>query len=204
MEGFANPNGVGWGHAQPGQVGNSIVIFFQDKKIDPEKSAQEGRPVNVNADFVKVMHPGERDYSVLEVSDSHKFRWPQQWAAYQAKREQKPSGTPLDILFPDNPALVENLRLLNFHTVEQMATANDAALQGVGMGCREYQAKARKFLEAANGSQGFHKLTSEVEQLRSERDSLKDAVEKMQARLNALEIDAPKRGPGRPRKVEAA
>ena len=189
-----------------GQSDRAFVQFYARAVKHGGKSLEVGAPQFVQKDYVKVIFPGEKDFVDREVKENDKYRWPQQWAAYQQGREQMPEGTPLAVLFPINPEIVENLRSLKFQTVEQLANATDTAIQSIGLGGREWNTKAKKFLEAANGAAGFHKITRELEDAKLKNDQLEKLVRDLSARLEVLEAEDDEPMPrrrGRPPKVMA-
>src|SRR5262245_58117461 len=117
------------GMAQYATRQTSHVTFYSRAEHNPARSEAEGRPVYDAVDFLKVMHPGERDTVDRPVNEMDKYRWPEQWARYQQRKEQVPDGTPMEHLFPQNPEVVAMLRHQRFHTVEQLAEASDTAIQ---------------------------------------------------------------------------
>jgi hypothetical protein len=186
--GLAAPTGIGPnGMVQFGQPSNAYVEFYSRAEHNPGKSEKEGRPVYDAVDFVKVIHPGERDVIERAVKEEDRFRWPQQWMQYQAKQEQAPEGTPIEHLFPQNTEIVATLRHMKFHTVELLANASDSALQGIGMGGRQWHEKAKKFLESANKAVGFHKLQTELADRDTKIANLTDVIAKMEAKIAKLE-----------------
>lgn len=165
---------------------NCVAEFYTRAKLSPSESEKQGRPVYRNVDHVRIFFPGERDVVDKEATDEYKRRWPRQWQAYQEQREQTPEGTLLSCLFPQSPDIVANLKALKFHTVEQLANANDHALQNVGMGAREWQRKAKAYLEAAKDGAVFHRMEAELK-TRDEKIALQDqALAAMQAEIARL------------------
>lgn len=186
---FAAPTGLNRdGSVSFGATGPEYVEFFTKAVPHPGESEKAGRPIFVNQDFVKVLIPGERDQIVRRVKDEDKRRWAPQWQRYQSNQEQTPEGTPLDVLFPGNPAQVDNLRALKFYTVEQLADASDSALQSIGFGGRDMQAKARRFLEVANKSAQAHAVEKQL----AERD---DRIRQLETLVYALKSTLEKKDP---------
>jgi len=196
---LAPATGVGPNGMVQFATSNAYVEFYSRAEHNPEKSEREGRPVYDAVDFVKVIHPGERDVIERAVKEEDRLRWPQAWMRYQARQEQAPEGTPIEHLFPQNPEIVATLRHLKFHTVEMLASASDAGLQGIGMGGRQWHEKAKRFLDGARASVGFHKLQSELAARDAKIAQLSDVIGKLEAKLARLESDsdAPKGRGGR-------
>ena len=76
------------------------------------------------------------------MTEDHKKRFPRQYLYFQMKQNEQDApavGTSLDIWFAEGNGditrgHIEELRILKFQTVEQIAAASDAQLQRIGMG----------------------------------------------------------------------
>jgi len=172
------------------------VRFFTQSVQNSWKSQETGRPVFEPKDFIELIQPGERDKLVREVRDEDKYRFPRKWEAYQAGLAQAPDGTPLSILYPSEPHIVDMMRLLVIHTIEQLAGLTEQGIQRLGMGGREHVARAKRYLEAAEKFSGVNAMQSALDAARDEIATLKAQVEQL------LAAPAEKRGPGRPRKTQ--
>jgi hypothetical protein len=179
---------------------NLVVTFYRHSVHSQALSDKEGRPVFVEKDYVKILVPGERDTVDRPVRDEDKFRWARQWQAYHEKRQQAPEGTPIDCLFPQAPAIVATLRAMNFHVVEQLATASDIALQNIGMGARQWQEKAKQFLAAAKDGAAFHQMQGEL-RARDEKIAEMDGLIQAQA-AKLAQLEAAAQGTATPAAVD--
>ena len=88
---------------------------------------------------------------------------------------------------------IEELQILRFQTVEQVARASDAQLQRIGMGAAGLRERAKAYLDRKNRSES----SVELEKTRNELEELKA---QMQQLLAARADETMKRGPGRPRR----
>jgi hypothetical protein len=183
------------------QPDRRIVQFRQGRKLLTLESQKQGRPVYAPITLFCVRHPGERDETVVEATDFHKDTHPRQWAAFQQGAKADAEGTPLAVLFPAEPFIVEHLRSLNVFTVEMLAGITEEGIRRIGMGAREYQGRAQKFMDAAANSAPQRELEAKLQQSNEEIEALKAQVQLLidNARRNA-EDDAPRRG--RPRKAD--
>lgn len=210
----------------------AFAFFFSKAKQIPSLSREEGKPVWQDRDYIRVQQPGERDAVELEATEVHKARWPREWEHYKAGRTVKHEGTPLSLIFPDSEAMILNLRSLAIYTVEELADIPDSATGTIPFG-GTLKDKAKKYLAAQNGAQGFNKLNSELEEQRKENQSLKLQIENLQTQFTQLAAEregappssapglsmdqvqrmiaetlaatqTPKRGPGRPPKDHSA
>ncbi len=118
------------------------------------------------------------------------------------------NGTPLAAWPGATPQLVKALNPANIRSIEDLAEMEDSSIVRIGMpGLREKQTQARAFLEAQKTISG---VSGEVVTLREKNESLSREVAELKELIEKFAIKreqedaAPKRGPGRPRKVEAA
>lgn len=159
------------------------VMFFSRAKQMAALSKERGMAVWQNVDYVRVQQPGEKDAIVLEAHDGHRQRWPEAYKAYQAGKKVMPEGTPLAILFPEgNEAGIMMLNTVGIFTVEQMAAVSDSVLGNIPFG-GEMKLRAKRYVEAMQGSQGFNKMQAEVDREREARQQLERRMEEMQAEM---------------------
>lgn len=172
-----------------------IPVFYTRAVEDKEATLKQGRPMFRDVAYVQILVPGNnKDIMDRAVKEEDKQRWPRQWAAYQNGQEQVLEGTPLGEWPLMRPAQIAQLNAVNIRTVEQIADASDAAMQGIGMGARELQAKAKAYLASAKDSKGAEALQDEVVTLKAE-------VERLTAENAELQKNQ-KKSPGRPPKNE--
>ena len=170
-----------------GDDARMVVRFYLRSRLNPYKSGIEGRPVYEPYDYVKIRHPGERDEIDVEVNDEHRQRWPRHWEAYQQKRKQTPQGTPIKLLFPNEPHIVDLCVDLNVETIEQLAELSEAGINRLGMDGRKYVAKAQAALDRMAATKEVSKLTRELEEAREETRLANEAMEQLQRRVDTLE-----------------
>ena len=149
----------------------------------------EGKP------FVRIVTPGDKTNIIEQpVRESHKQRFPRQWLHYQMQNnDANLIGTPLKDWHqarPDefNQMQLEELNILKFQTVEQVATASDMQLQKVGMGAAGLREKARSYLLNKTKSDS----QTEIEQTKRELAELKEQLAALMAEKKV----------GRPKKEE--
>lgn len=144
--------------------------------------------------FVRIQVPG----NVLNIRDrpateADKMKFSRQWIHYQMNSADVSTiGTPISKWHEDAPdqlnqGQLQELQILRFMTVEQIAMASDAQLQRVGMGGVGMREKARNYLAGKNRAES----SKELEQTRSELETLKAQMAQLLA--NQAE-DAPRRG----------
>src|SRR5207253_2854770 len=109
--------------------------------------------------------------------DGDKRRWPMQWSQFQQNKEQKPAGTPIDLLYPEHPSVAANLRGWGIHTIEQCAELTGNAIDNIGMGAQRYCNDAVKYIEAAEKGVGASRMRHEMDELMGQVRVLTQQVE---------------------------
>ena len=161
------------------------VEFFIAKDVE----GWDGKP------FIRIMAPGDKTNIIEQpVREDHKERFPRQWLYFQMKQggDQPMVGTSLDDWQRDSKgevsrAQIEELRILKFQSVEQVAAASDSQLQRIGMGGPGLRERAKSYLNTKHRSES----AEELEKTRSELETLKAQMAELMAA----------RKPGRPPKV---
>jgi len=120
------------------------------------------------------------------------------YEAWKAGNEIPVDGTPLEAWNGLARDEIERLKIdLGVNTIEAFANMPESAIQKARVrNPRERVERAKRFLEARS-------QTAEVEKAMAERDAQIAELREMVQALSASQ-EAPKRGPGRPRKTEAA
>lgn len=147
--------------------------------------------------FVRIIVPGDKTNIVEQpVREDHKERFPRQWLYFQMKNQDGGViGTPFEEWHKAAPeelskGQIEELMILKFQSVEQLATASDSQLQRFGMGGAGLRERARMFLSRKNRSDSQIELDETKKQLAALQEQMQELL-------------AAKRGPGRPPKQEA-
>lgn len=180
-----------------------FVRFSKVPKEDAEASAQEGRPIFKEVDYITIAVPGDKTSEVVRpVRPTDKERFRAAWERYNAGHAQVADGTPLKEWPGVSRAQVEELAYFRIYTVEQLADVSDANLRNMGPFLALRQ-RARDFLERAKGA-------APVEKMRQELEARDEQLARLQAQVEALMRgqqegeSTEKRGPGRPRKQRLA
>jgi hypothetical protein len=150
----------------------------------------EGKP------FVRINIPGDKTNIIEQpVREDHKARFPRQWLYFQMKQSEKDAPQVIGILLSkwnqDAPeeltrGHIEELHILKFQTVEQVAGASDQQLQRLGMGGPGLRERAKAYLNRRNR-----------QETQGELEETKRQLAELQAQMTALTA----RKPGRPKKV---
>lgn len=179
------------GEVQVGGGDARLWVKFEKKsRRNAFRSEQEGRPIYEPIDYVRIQQPGERDQLVRPVREEDKLRFPRQWAAYQADSEQVPDGTPIQLLFPNEPHIVELLHDLKILTVEQLAKLTEHGINRLGMDGRKYVQRALAAMDKAENSKEVNRLARELADATDRMEVLERANQRLLERLDALEAEA--------------
>ena len=157
------------------------VQFYTRAVMNNFKSAQEGRPIFDELDFVRIIIPGDRNNVVdTEVTQEHKTRFADRYERFKKNQEQAISGTPLEVWPQMTVGMVAELKAQGVHTVEQLADLSDGLAQKF-MGSFSLRQRAKNFQEAASGQAASTKLEAELESRDNEIALLKKQVEQLMA-----------------------
>ena len=155
---------------QPGQRhladDKLYVRFFEDVLPDDVASKERGRPIFRDVCMVTIMVPGNRKTIITrEARDEDKARFAKQFQHFK-KGDGSLMGTPLKEWGMCPRSFTEELKYQGFHTVEQVANAQDQACQNLP-GLRDLRDRAKAYLALAEGAAPAAKLQAEL----SERDA---------------------------------
>lgn len=161
-----------------------LVKFFMRPLQNDAKTREAGRPIFEEVPYVSIKQPGQKDSEVIApASDRHKKRFPRHWQAFQARESQEAvSGTPLEHWSGITRSMVEELRFLNVHTVEQLANLSDANSQNI-MGINALKQRAADWLESSDTEAASIALRESNEKI----EMLLKVVEEQNTKIALLE-----------------
>jgi len=170
-----------------------VPRFFMHTSANEAASRAAGRPIFDEFEAVEIRFPGDKQKvsvfpaheadpnatreSIANGGDVQTYAmvYNKQYRDFKDGNTQSLAGTPLSEL----PFLTEGkrreLKALNIHTAEQLASLDGTPLKQLGMGGRSLKDQAQAYLDAANGSADVTALAAEVADLRrqlQERDSM--------------------------------
>lgn len=194
MTEFSIPSGIDWAGEWGGMVkygpgdAGMVVMFYNRPVHNPAKSAQEGRPIFEDKVYVKIHPPGER-LNIIDrpAEQSDRQRWPMQWQQFSQNKQQTPSGTPVDLLYPEQPSVAAMLRASHVHTIEQLANLSGNAIDNIGMGGQQYVNDARRFIEASSKGVGSVQFRQTIEKLESDKRVLQQQVDQLRVTVQAMQ-----------------
>lgn len=157
-----------------GNDAQSLVKFFKHPQISKLKSTEAGRPVFDDVIMIEVIQPGERDAVRVLADEFHKHRFQRQWQNFEKGQADVLSGTPLNLLFPNEPGTILTLNGFNVFTVDQLAALTDTAMGNIPMG-RTLADRAKAYLGTASGGAQFHQMQEQIAALTAQLTALKEA-----------------------------
>jgi hypothetical protein len=162
------------------------VIFYMRTEEDKERTLAEGRKCFRDREFVRIMIPGDRNPAAdrrvqvtgNELTDD-RLRFPKQYARFKAQEAQPVhDGTPLALWPGIGGALVEELKYINIHTVEQLAGISDTYVGKIPMG-QSLKQKAADFAQALKDQSVVNKLQMALDDRDNQIDTLRNELKEL-------------------------
>jgi hypothetical protein len=152
------------------------VQFYVAPFKDDAATAAEGRPIYKDVEFIRIQQPGNL-LSRIErpVRETDAARFPKQYAAFQAGKEDQNTGTPLAEWPLMTRAQVEELKYFRVFTVEQLAELDENSVQKM-MGGQTMKTKAKDWLDRAGGNKIVNELRDQNTKLQLQIDELQAAI----------------------------
>jgi predicted flap endonuclease-1-like 5' DNA nuclease len=167
--------------------------FHLHPVLQPEESHKQGRPVHKDELYIQIQIKGQKNQiRDRKSNEQDKTDFPKAWTIWNNKEKELVLGTPLSAIPGIGPSMELELKQLGIHTVEDMAALTDATMDKF-RGARMLKQRAVAYLEAI-------KIFPEPEE-QPEKTETDEPVDIALMNRSADVIPAPKRGPGRPRKV---
>lgn len=146
--------------------------FYWVSREDPAKSAEAGRPIFKDVEYVEILAAGNANNIIRKpASDMERQRFHAQYARFKEGDTEQLTGTPLTEVPWITRSQVDELLYRKVRTLEQLAELNDAHCNVPGM--YELKRKAGLWLAKAKEAAPFTAMASEIDALRAELDALK-------------------------------
>lgn len=178
----------------------AYLRFYREAVENKAASAEAGRAVMVDRDFVSVTPPYGKDnvaYAIDEwiprLKDMVKRgKIPAQWQdlylrqyeAWKNGQELPVNGTPIKGWGVISPATQENIIHCNIRTVEDLAAVNEDGMRRLGMGAMDLRNKAKAWLAQLNDK---GPLTQQMSAVQNENDILKGSVASLQRQIDEMQ-----------------
>jgi len=198
-----------------------FVRFYSDAILNQQKSDIEGRPIYDQAEMCEILFAGDNTKTKVgratDGNPPYYLRFPTQYAAFKQQLEIVQDGTPIEHWPPITKAQALELKAMNIHTVEMLASIADVNLKW--MGARQLRENAKVWLSEAESGKESIRLNKQIEELQMQIEAMRNqkngfsASQKQEQVLQSESIappslEAPEIKPivtkmrGRPKKVE--
>ncbi len=178
-------------------------IRFEERSVEDRDATIASGGLKMKAvDWVIVSQPGSKDTVEKEAKQwleaaKHNPNFDPAWVdrfhtyyrMWKEGQEITPDGTHVRMWAPISKAEAEQLIASGLRTVEDLAIANEQALQAYGIGARGLQQKARAWLESAAKT---GKTAEEITHLRAKTESQDKQIEELREKIRQLARSAPK------------
>ncbi|MEQ1572781.1 MAG: hypothetical protein ABL993_00910 [Vicinamibacterales bacterium] len=169
---------------------NLAVRFYKMPMQNAAESDKAGRPIFEDVDMCEIRVRGDRNNVIIRpVRPGDKKRFRDSWRDYQDGNERKLTGTPLAEWPPMTGSMVEEMKYLQFFTVEQLAEANDDVCGRIP-GLVSLKQKARAYIELAKGSAPIEEMQRKLDSEKAAREASDNMVKDLAARISAMEAAA--------------
>jgi hypothetical protein len=206
---------------QHGDDSGLFVRFYSDAIQNHEKTNQEGRPIYDQVEMCEILFAGDSTKTKIgratEGNPPYYLRFPRQYEAFKQQQEVVQDGTPIEHWPPISKAQALELKAMNIHTVEMLASVPDVNLKW--MGARQLRENAKVWLSEAEAGKEAIRLNNKIEELQMQIEAMKNqnsgfsASQKQEEVVQSQSIappslEAPDIKPivtkmrGRPKKVE--
>jgi hypothetical protein len=171
-----------------------MAVFFHTVQVQNNfKTMTEKRPIFEEKVFLKKLVPGDSTLVVdRPMREQDVEEYPIEWARFEQKKEQRVSGTPIDVWSAISETQKAEFKALHIFTIDQFAQLADSVGNKI-MGFNDLRDKARAFIAAAKDSAVFDKI-------RAETDAKLAQQEEEMAQLRELVNQLTAKKSGRPKK----
>ena len=134
-------------------------------------------------DHIRLKFPGDKRHEPDFIAGPHyQKRFPRQWEAYQAQKEQTAGQTPLTAVPWIDEAARYELMATHVHSLEQLAAVHDGNLDNMMIGARALRDRARTEVENITKAGLFDEQAAEVDALKARLAALEGPAKGKQAK----------------------
>jgi hypothetical protein len=171
-----------------------MAVFFHTVQVQNNfKTMTEKRPIFEEKIFLKKLVPGDSTLVVdrpMREQDIDDF--PIEWARFEQKKEQKVSGTPIDVWTAISETQKAEFKALHIFTIDQFAQLADSVGNKI-MGFNDLRDKARAFIAAAKDSAVFDKIRAETDAKLAQQEEEMAQLRELVNQLSAKKSGRPKK-----------
>lgn len=175
---------------QPGADARVNVVFKHEAQLDKDETAKQGRQIFKDIEMCEITFAGNKhtkggffahdmaDWFIDPMTGEKRERtyaekYNAEYLAFKNGAPEAQHGTPLSELPFLSEGRRRELRALNIHTAEALASLDDGAIKRIGMGGRELVERAKSWLETAAKANDTAGMAAELAAMRAELAQLK-------------------------------
>lgn len=172
-----NPNGGG---------DKLYVTFDLHPRLNETKSADAGRPVYDDVEYVRIIVPGDKQNEIHRpAKDADRRKYAKQYAAFKSGAREAQTGQPLSEWAAIPASQVKELAHFHVYTVEQLANLSDGNIMNIGP-IRALVQKAKDYLEQARGNAPLEKMRAQLQEKDNRIATMEKQLSDMGRRLDEL------------------
>ena len=171
-----------------------MAVFFHTVQVQNNfKTMTEKRPIFEEKIFLKKLVPGDSTLVVdRPMREQDIDEYPIEWARFEQKKEQKVSGTPIDVWSAISETQKAEFKALHIFTIDQFAQLADSVGNKI-MGFNDLRDKARAFIAAAKDSAVFDKIRAETDAKLAQQEEEMAQLRELVNQLSAKKSGRPKK-----------
>ena len=171
-----------------------MAVFFHAVQVQNNfKTMTEKRPIFEEKVFLKKLVPGDSTLVVdRPMREQDVEDYPIEWARFEQKKEQRVSGTPIDVWTAISETQKAEFKALHIFTIDQFAQLADSVGNKI-MGFNDLRDKARAFIAAAKDSAVFDKIRAETDAKLAQQEEEMAQLRELVNQLSAKKSGRPKK-----------
>ena len=171
-----------------------MAVFFHTVQVQNNfKTMTEKRPIFEEKIFLKKLVPGDSTLVVdRPMREQDVEDYPIEWARFEQKKEQRVSGTPIDVWTAISETQKAEFKALHIFTIDQFAQLADSVGNKI-MGFNDLRDKARAFIAAAKDSAVFDKIRAETDAKLAQQEEEMAQLRELVNQLSAKKSGRPKK-----------
>lgn len=171
-----------------------MAVFFHAVQVQNNfKTMTEKRPIFEEKVFLKKLVPGDSTLVVdRPMREQDVEDYPIEWARFEQKKEQRVSGTPIDVWTVISETQKAEFKALHIFTIDQFAQLADSVGNKI-MGFNDLRDKARAFIAAAKDSAVFDKIRAETDAKLAQQEEEMAQLRELVNQLSAKKSGRPKK-----------
>ena len=171
-----------------------MAVFFHTVQVQNNfKTMTEKRPIFEEKIFLKKLVPGDSTLVVdRPMREQDVEDYPIEWARFEQKKEQRVSGTPIDVWSAISETQKAEFKALHIFTIDQFAQLADSVGNKI-MGFNDLRDKARSFIAAAKDSAVFDKIRAETDAKLAQQEEEMAQLRELVNQLSAKKSGRPKK-----------